>query len=62
MADVTPDLRAAWQANPGMRVLSLNGYFDLSTPFFATEFDLAHLFLTPDLQSRLSVMLMPQAT
>jgi carboxypeptidase C (cathepsin A) len=38
---------------PQMRVLSLSGYYDLSTPFFATEFDLAHLYLPSALRSNL---------
>ena len=43
--DVALDLAAAMQANPHLKVYSLNGYYDLSTPFFATEYDLAHMLL-----------------
>jgi carboxypeptidase C (cathepsin A) len=43
--DVALDLAAAMQANPRLKVYSLNGYYDLSTPFFATEYDLAHMLL-----------------
>ena len=32
-------------------MLSLNGYFDLATPFFQTEYDLAHMALDPSLRS-----------
>ncbi|SAL87922.1 lipoprotein [Caballeronia arvi] len=39
------DLAATTRQNSAMRVLSLNGYFDLATPFFATEFALSHLGL-----------------
>jgi carboxypeptidase C (cathepsin A) len=43
--DVALDLATAMQANPRLKIYSLNGYFDLSTPFFATEYDLAHMLL-----------------
>ena len=45
------DLAEAMRQNPQMRVLSLNGYFDLATPFFQTEYDLAHMGLDPSLRS-----------
>jgi carboxypeptidase C (cathepsin A) len=44
------DLSAAMRGNPQLKVLSMNGLYDLSTPFFATEHDLAHMLLTPDLR------------
>ena len=34
------DLGAAIRKNPHLKVFSANGYFDLATPFFATEYDL----------------------
>jgi carboxypeptidase C (cathepsin A) len=39
--DVVPDLAAALTLNPKLKVLSLNGYHDLVTPFYTTEMDLA---------------------
>ena len=45
------DLAEAIRQNPQLRVLSLNGYFDLATPFFQTEYDLAHMELDPTLRS-----------
>lgn len=53
MANVAIDLGAAMRKAPRMRVLSLSGYYDLSTPFFATEFDLAHLYLPSELRPNL---------
>ena len=53
MANVIPDLAAALQRNPALKVLSLNGYFDLMTPFFGTEFDLAKLPLSSTSQDRI---------
>jgi hypothetical protein len=41
--DTVPDLAAAMALNPRLRVLSVNGYHDLATPFFVTEQDLARL-------------------
>ena len=41
------DLAAAMRTNPYLKVLSLNGYYDMATPFFATEYDLSHLMLEP---------------
>jgi carboxypeptidase C (cathepsin A) len=48
--DVIPDIAAALTLNPKMKILSLNGYYDLATPFYGTEEDLARLGSTPKLQ------------
>ncbi len=45
--DVALDLADAMRKNPRLRVFSANGWFDLATPFFGTEYDLAHMML-PD--------------
>lgn len=47
---VAADLAAAIRKNPHLKVFSANGYFDLATPFFATEFDLDHMNLEPALR------------
>jgi carboxypeptidase C (cathepsin A) len=47
---VAADLASAIRKNPHMHVFSANGYFDLATPFFATEFDLDHMDLDPALR------------
>jgi len=49
------DLAEAMRQNPHLRVLSLNGYFDLATPFFATEYDLSHLGLDPSLRANVQL-------
>ena len=49
------DLAEAMRQDPGLRVLSANGYFDLATPFFSTEYDLAHLGLEPSLRSHIEI-------
>jgi carboxypeptidase C (cathepsin A) len=47
---VAADLASAIRKNPHLRVFSANGYFDLATPFFATEYDLSHMNLDPSLR------------
>ena len=48
------DLRDAMIANPNLRVFSVNGVYDLTSPFLATEYSLNHLGLPPDRQSNIS--------
>jgi carboxypeptidase C (cathepsin A) len=52
--NVSNDLQAAMTANPYLRVFSANGIYDLATPFFATEYSLAHLGLPPELQTHIT--------
>jgi carboxypeptidase C (cathepsin A) len=47
--DTAVDLADAIRKNPKLRVFSANGYFDLATPFFATEYDLSHMLLPASL-------------
>jgi carboxypeptidase C (cathepsin A) len=57
--NVLPDLAQALAHNPALRVLSANGYYDLATPFYGTELDLAHLGLSPALASHVRVRFYP---
>jgi carboxypeptidase C (cathepsin A) len=50
MADVALDLSAAMRQNPHLLLYSLNGLYDLATPFFGTEYDLGHMQLDPQLK------------
>jgi carboxypeptidase C (cathepsin A) len=43
LPDTVPDLAAALQQNPALRVLVANGYHDLATPFHVTELDMGRL-------------------
>jgi carboxypeptidase C (cathepsin A) len=43
------DLASAMRGNSKLQVFALNGLFDLSTPFFAAEFDLSHMLVGPAL-------------
>jgi len=57
--DVALDLAAAIRTNPYLKVLSLNGYFDMATPFFATEYDIAHMMLDPSLKGNVQFRYYP---
>jgi carboxypeptidase C (cathepsin A) len=41
--------------NPFLRVFVANGYYDLATPYFATEYTFNHLELDPALQQNISM-------
>lgn len=58
-ANTTVDLAVAMRANPHLKVLSLSGYYDLTTPFFATEWDLAHMNLPPALAANITERYLP---
>ena len=47
---VAGDLASAIRKNPHLKVFSANGWFDLATPFFATEYDLDHMQLPAELR------------
>jgi carboxypeptidase C (cathepsin A) len=49
------DLSEAMAENPGMRVFSAQGYYDMSTPFFQQDYDFAHLHLPPALRRNLTI-------
>lgn len=48
------DLRDTMIANPDLRVFSVNGVYDLTSPFLASEYTLSHLGLPPDRQGNIS--------
>jgi len=52
-AYVAGDLADAMRKNPRLKVLSVNGLFDLATPFFITEYDLSHMELEPKLRGNI---------
>lgn len=54
MPDVAEDLRDAMSKNPRLRILTANGYFDFATPFFETEYTIAHMGLDPSLQKNIA--------
>ena len=48
-------MRAAISQNPFLKVIIANGYYDLATPYFATEYTVNHLALAPELQLNLTL-------
>ena len=53
--NVAETLRKAITTNPDLKVFIANGYFDLATPYFATEYTFNHLGLDPSLQSNIAM-------
>src|SRR5208283_1978590 len=51
---VAADLASAMRKNPHLKVFSANGYFDLATPFFITEYDLDHMDLPAELRGHVA--------
>jgi carboxypeptidase C (cathepsin A) len=53
--NVADMLRQAMTQNPNLKVMFANGYYDLATPFFATEYTVAHVGLDPTLSSHINL-------
>lgn len=53
--NVSERLRQAMSQNQFMKVMVVNGYYDLATPFLATEYTFDHLGLEPKLQKNVSM-------
>jgi carboxypeptidase C (cathepsin A) len=53
--DVGDTLRKTMATNPFLKVFVANGYYDLATPFKASEYTFNHLGLDPSLQGNISM-------
>lgn len=53
--DVSETLRDAMTKNPGMKVYVASGYYDLGTPYFATEHTFSHLGLEEELRDNVEI-------
>jgi carboxypeptidase C (cathepsin A) len=53
------DLAEAMSKNPNLKVLVFNGYYDLATPFYATEYAFGHLGLDKKIQSNIIMKYFP---
>ncbi len=51
--DTSESLRSAFSKNPDMRLFVAKGYYDLATPYFATEYTLSHMGLDPGQRARI---------
>ncbi|MBY9063369.1 peptidase S10 [Sphingomonas yunnanensis] len=54
LAVTSLDLSQAMRQNPNLKVLSLNGYYDMATPFYGAEYSLKHMQLDPTLRQNLT--------
>jgi carboxypeptidase C (cathepsin A) len=52
--NVGPQLAGAIRKNPGLRVFVASGYYDLATPYFATDYTMNHLGLDAELKKRIT--------
>jgi carboxypeptidase C (cathepsin A) len=52
---VSDTLRKALHQNPFLKVFVANGYYDLATPHFATEYTFNHLGLAPELRENITM-------
>ncbi|HVC00748.1 MAG TPA: hypothetical protein VND80_00955 [Steroidobacteraceae bacterium] len=57
--NVMPDLAAAMQQNPNLKVQLNGGYFDLATPFFAAMFEMQHLPMQASLEKNIEMHFYP---
>ncbi len=55
VANTGVDLAHAMGFNPNLRVLVLQGMYDLVTPFLATEYMVSHLNLRKDLRPHIEI-------
>ena len=53
--NVSETLRGAMHRNHQLKVLICNGYYDLATPYFATDYTLKHMFLDPSLRDNVTM-------
>ncbi len=53
------DLRRGFQLHPGLKVIVCNGYYDLATPFLATEYTFKHIQLPEAQQNNIRMTYYP---
>ena len=53
IADTSVDLADAMRQNPRMKVLSVNGLYDLATPFNGADYEFDHLALDPQIAANI---------
>ena len=54
-ANYAEHLRAAMHKNPYLKVLVMSGYYDLATPYFASDYTVDHMQLDPKLRDNIRV-------
>jgi carboxypeptidase C (cathepsin A) len=53
--DTSDSLRQAFVKNPYMRLFVASGYYDLATPYFATQYTLSHMNLEPQQHQKITL-------
>jgi carboxypeptidase C (cathepsin A) len=53
--DTSESLHAAFVKNPYMRLFVASGYYDLATPYFATQYTLNHMELDPQQHAKITL-------
>jgi carboxypeptidase C (cathepsin A) len=53
IADTSEDLADAMRQNPRMKILSVNGLYDLATPFGGADYEFRHLALEPQIAANI---------
>jgi carboxypeptidase C (cathepsin A) len=53
--NVAEDLRRSLARDPNLHVFVANGYYDLATPFFATEYTMDHLHVEPEVKANIDM-------
>lgn len=48
-----PDMTSAMKRNPNLKILILNGYYDLATVFYGVEHSINHMGLKPELKKNI---------
>lgn len=48
-----PDMTSAMKRNPNLKILILNGYYDMSTVFYGVEHSINHMNLGPELKENI---------
>ena len=49
------NLRSAFQLNPALKVIVCNGYYDLATPYFATQYTFNHIELPQEITKNINM-------
>jgi carboxypeptidase C (cathepsin A) len=58
-ADTSSDLAQTMRENPRLKLLSVNGLYDLATPFFGADFEIGHMALDPKVAANVRYVYYP---
>ena len=59
ISDTSVDLATAMRQNPRLKLLSVNGYYDLATPFFGADYEIGHMTLEPPIAANIRYVYYP---